>query len=116
MKSAFECKFVKHVTAWALLFNGEEAGKVVANHSDNPNGSVCTLDLIVHLGPLKSDERQTGQAAGYGYDKFSGAFSDALGKLFKLQQLPNPTNLSAVGKNACQTYLEGLGYQVIEVI
>ena len=110
MKSAFECKFVKHVTAWALLFNGEEAGKVVANHSDNPNGSVCTLDLIVHLGPLKSDERTTASAHGFGYNKFHAALETALSRRDQTLDLKN------VGAGRGRTFFESLGYQVIEVI
>ena len=38
MKTAYDLNHVKSVSALVLLFNGENAGRMVANYSDNPNG------------------------------------------------------------------------------
>lgn len=77
MKNIFDQKHVKGVRAYALLLNGKLAGKVIANFSDNPAGSVCTADLIVWAGPLKNseDNRKMERAGGYGYDKLAACLS-----------------------------------------
>lgn len=91
-KSAFDCSHVKSVRAWAILHDGKgergsdaNAGRIVANFSDNPNGSVCTLTLHFWGGPLEIMPGTTGQAGGYGYDKFSAAMSDALSRAYGLE-------------------------------
>lgn len=75
MKSAFEMKFVKGCKAVALIHNGEYAGRIVANYSD---GGVVTATVGIWKGPLAEMPSTTGQASGYGYDKFSAAVLDAL--------------------------------------
>ena len=50
MKNIHDFKHVKSVTAIALLKNGKPAGKIIANWSDNPAGSVCTA--CVMLSPI----------------------------------------------------------------
>lgn len=115
-KSAYDYSHVKSVSAWALLFNGEQAGKVVANWSDNPMGSVCTCTITVYAGPGKVwkegyKSHMTGQAGGCGYDKLSGAFSDALHRF----GVAHP-NLHGAGSEACKAWLRSLGYTVIEVL
>lgn len=125
-RSAFDCAHVKSVSAWALLFPEEsgklgEAGKMVANWSDNPNGSVCTATLAIWDGPLKDLEKCTGQAGGYGYDKLSAAFVDALQRsnfetLDVSRTAEKPRPMHAAGKEKAKEWLTKLGYMVIEVI
>lgn len=110
MKSAFEFNHVKSVKAWAVLFDGEEAGRIVANFSDNPNGSVCTSSVGFWAGPLKGKESSTGRAGGYGYDKFSASVSSALSKIGV------KNDVDGRGAASVRSLLEGLGYQVIEVL
>lgn len=82
-KNFWDLKHVSSVTAIALLWEGKPAGKIVANWSDNPAGSVCTALVLIHEGPLASivgDKfcGSIGKAGGYGYDKLSTAIEDAL--------------------------------------
>lgn len=83
MKHVTDLKHVRGVTAKALLFDGKPAGRIIANWSDNPAGTVCSASVIVWSGPLKDCKHpKTGQelnygnigkAGGYGYDKMSQA-------------------------------------------
>lgn len=84
MKQVNDLKHVQNTTAVALLFNGKPAGRIVANWSDNPAGSVCTASVIIWAGPLENagfDYRTTGRAGGYGYDKLSQAVWQCFKKL-----------------------------------
>jgi len=110
MKSAYDQKHVKAVKAWALLFNGEMAGRIVANYSDNPNGSVCTATVGFWNGPLQDKNTTTGRAGGYGYDKFSAAVSYALNKIGVKNEVDGR------GDSSVKSLLEKIGYSVIEVI
>jgi hypothetical protein len=109
MRSAFDMKHVKSVTAWALLYQGKEAGKIVANWSDNRYGSVCTATVVIHDGPLNPPDgygyRGTGAAGGGGYCKFSTAVSQAVNKretaswFEKVQKFTMPdNNFAGVGE------------------
>lgn len=78
-----EYKHVSKVTAKALIYEGKPAGRIIANWSDNPAGTVCSASVIVWGGPLGSsinektgatfNYRNIGKAGGYGYDKLSQA-------------------------------------------
>lgn len=78
MKTAYDMKHVKGTTAIALLKDGQSAGKIVANWSDNPNGSVCTATVLVYRAEDDSWYRGTARTGGYGYDKLSSAVYWAL--------------------------------------
>ena len=67
MLSAYDKKHVKSVRCVALLLNGEPAGKIVADYSDNPNGSVVTATFSIWNDDT---DTQSARAGGYGYDKF----------------------------------------------
>lgn len=112
MRSAYDLKHVKSTTAWALLFQGEEAGRVVANWSDNPAGSVCTATLSIWKGPLAyhSDGHLTASARGYGYDKLSQAVYYAL-KAGKFE----PKTVRP-GNGQTRQEFEAWGYQVVSVL
>jgi hypothetical protein len=76
MKQVNDMKHVQGTTAIALLFDGKPAGRIIANWSDNPAGSVCSASVIIWDGPLKDcgfDYSTIGRASGYGYDKLSQA-------------------------------------------
>lgn len=105
MKSAYDCSHVKSVKAYLLLWEGAPAGKIVANYSDNPNGSVCTTTLSIWAGPLKSSESQTKRAGGYGYNKFDSC-------LDQMDLAVTPRSAENQGTSA----LSAIGYDVITVI
>ena len=83
MKRVTEMKHVAGATAKALLFEGKPAGRVIANWSDNNNGTVCSASVLIWAGPLKDAKHpktgkefnygNIGKAGGYGYDKLSQA-------------------------------------------
>jgi len=105
------------VTAWAILKDGKQAGKVIANWSDNPAGSVCSLAIIGFGEPGDHtisicNGQVVGKARGYGYCKFSSAFASCL----RLNGIETEERLGGVGEGACRAWLESEGYTVAEVI
>jgi len=78
-----EMKHCAGSTAKAILFEGKPAGRLIANWSDNPAGTVCSASVILWAGPLKDMKHpktgkefnygNVGKAGGYGYDKLSQA-------------------------------------------
>lgn len=107
-KTAFDLKHVKSVCCIALLHEGRVAGRIVANYSDNPNGSVCTATIHVWGGPLNNLPSMTGKAGGYGYDKLEAAVSDSLrecGKAFP-----------SIDNRTFETYFRDAGYEVHHLI
>lgn len=131
-KNIFDYSHVKSVTAWALIDakTNESAGKVIANYSDNPNGSVCTCQVIIWnarkygLEPEHTTTRLAigedfthetpciAKAGGYGYCKFSQAFQDAVRKGFKNSEC----RVGGRGEGAVREWLEEHGLRVFEVI
>lgn len=77
MKTIYDYKHVKGVSAVALLKDGQRAGKIVANWSDNPAGTVCTAAVILSIDGGEQVSG-IGKAGGYGYDKLSSAIYEAL--------------------------------------
>lgn len=87
MKNIFDYKHVKSVSMMILQdkTTREIRGKIIANFSDNPNGSVCTAQIISYdyqgqSNPLILLDPCIGKAGGYGYDKLSTAVAQALRK------------------------------------
>lgn len=111
MKSIYDFSGVKSVAAWALLYAGENAGKVIGHYGN----SRVNVAAFIYAGPL-ADNRCTkhynGSASGYGYCKFSAAFDAAL---IKGGHKPS-VDLHGSGKETVRAYLESLGYTVLEVI
>lgn len=118
MKNIFDFQHVKGVRAWAIIHKGEQAGKIVANFSDNPMGSVCTAQVILWTGPLATTMMETksgpslGKAGGYGYDKFSAAVEASLLK----QGIDPKVSMGGAGDSAVRSFLEKKGYSIMEVI
>lgn len=119
IRNVFDLKHVQGVRAWALMHKGKMAGKIVANFSDNPAGSVCTAQVIFWTGPLADNSEAgarkgpaLGKAGGYGYDKFSAAVEQSLIK----QGIDPKVSMGGVGDSAVKTFLEKNGYTVLEVI
>ena len=112
MKQVNDLKHVKGTTATALLFNGKPAGRIIANWSDNPNGSVCTASVIIFAGSLEGlglDYTITGRAGGYGYDKLS----QAVWQCFK--QCGIECEILRPGNGQVREEFEKRGYQVFTI-
>jgi hypothetical protein len=95
MKTIKEFKHVAGTTAKAILFNGKPAGRLIANWSDNQNGTVCTASVIIWAGELKDkgfDYSVIGKAGGYGYDKLSQAVWQCFDKLGIKTKVVKPAN------------------------
>ena len=118
-KSAWDGSHVKSVTAWALTCGGIEAGRVVANWSDNPAGSVCTATVVFFSGKLQAISSTSGRAGGYGYCKFSSAVWDAIDRAKKADPRLDSielTDFNGAGESAVCAWLESNGYKAIRVI
>ena len=118
MKRVFDMKGPKSTTAWALLHNGNYAGKLVANWSDNNAGTVCSASLLIWSGPLSDPEKVNhkfnfgivGKAGGYGYDKLSQAVWQCFQKAGIETKIVKPAN------GRTREEFEAWGYTVCEII
>ena len=113
MKRVTDMKGPQHTTAWALLFNGKFAGKLIANWSDNRN---CTGSVLIWAGPLDMKENKgfdfsiIGRAGGYGYDKLSQVVWQCFEKSGVKAKVVRPAN----GESRAE--FEHWGYEVCEII
>ena len=117
MKSALDMKHPKGTSVMVLLYKGEYAGRIIANWSDNPNGSVCTATVSIYDGPLnikRYDEgldttwsHNTAKAGGYGYCKLSQAVGNAMGK---------GDEIGGRGISAVRDLFQENGYTFLEVL
>jgi hypothetical protein len=83
MKHVSEMKHCAGTSAFAILFKGKPAGRLIANWSDNPAGTTCSASVIIWSGELADKKHPKtgkefnygtiGKAGGYGYDKLSQA-------------------------------------------
>lgn len=122
-KQAREKKHLKSVSVMVLQnsFN-QIAGRILAEWSDNPAGSVVTADVIIYrpenhgLTQVGDCGVWTGQAGGYGYDKLSAAIGDALYRHTQ-EYSKNPSNdIAGRGMSAVRGYFEKLGLTLTELI
>lgn len=119
-KHITDLKSVKNVTAKAILFEGVPAGRLIANWSDNPSGSVCSASVIIWSGPLayiinektgKSfNGTNIGKAGGYGYDKLSSAVWECFNNVGVETKKCQP------GNGAVNEEFEQYGYVIFDVI
>lgn len=120
MKQAREHSHLKSVSVWVLMDkqSKEIQGKILANWSDNPNGSVCTCDVILWecekygLTPkIGTSSVWTGKAGGYGYCKFSTAVHDAINRNVS-ESLPR---FAGAGHSAVKEFFGGIGIDAHEI-
>jgi hypothetical protein len=113
MKHVTEMKGPKNTTAWALMFEGKFAGKLIANWSDN---NACSCSVLIWAGPLDLKETKgfdygiVGKAGGYGYDKLSQAVWQVFNKSGIEAKLVRPAN------GMSRQEFEAWGYEVCEII
>lgn len=116
MKHVSEMKGPKNTTAWALLYNGKPAGKLIANWSESRSGSVCSASVLIWSGPLDVKEKKgfdwgtIGKAGGYGYDKLSQAIWQIFNKSGVEAKVVRP------GNGLSRQEFEAWGYEVAEVL
>ena len=122
MKHVNDLKHVKSVSAIVLLLKGKLAGKIIANWSDNPNGSVCTTTVHIWDGPLMIERTRpiklwdktenltchwiTAKAGGGGYCKLSQTVGIAI----------EHCELNGTGMDSVRIFFEKQGYEWIDVI
>jgi hypothetical protein len=130
-KNIFDYSHVKSVTAWALVDNTTKApcGRIIANWSDNPNGSVCTAQVFINnaeerglikktyrsdndfLKDIDLDVPAIGKAGGGGYCKLSAAIKSAFYTGFENKS----PDFGGAGVEAVKTYLKSLNIEVIAI-
>lgn len=118
MKPIFDFKHVKGTTAICLLNKktGCYCGRIVANWSDNPNGTVCTAQVMLFIGAPTARSKEDfvnvqGKAGGYGYDKLSSAIAQALRKA----DLHDVIKVQGASGNQAEAF-EKAGFVYIQVI
>ena len=93
-----------------LLHSGELAGRIITAWPNDGAGRV-RMAVCIYGGTLKADETFFGQAGGYGYDKESAAFQDALGRHGIVS-----ADLSGRGMGAVRDWFAGEGYELQQVL
>jgi hypothetical protein len=131
-RNAFDCAHVKSVNVWALTHPDHPGivGRIIANWSDNPMGSVVTATIHVWKGPLRFIPSTTGTAGGGGYCKLSAAISDGINRaresadhhqylsaedVASLKGLES-TGFGGGGHSAVAKWFAQWGYGVVEVL
>jgi hypothetical protein len=131
MGTAFDLSHVKSVSVLVLLHPDHPgiAGRIVANHSDNPAGSVCTATTHVFGGPLHVLPGITGKAGGYGYDKLSSAVASSINAIRKAKSIEYRTEeevakvralpdarFGGVGESGIAEWFKQYGYRLERVV
>lgn len=131
-KSIYDYSHIKSVSALIILDSKKEiVGKIIANWSDNPAGSVCTAQVfcdsellkrkrlkypadMLGIGGFEYDAPMIGKAGGYGYDKLSSAISQAI----RSGCIEHPkTNFAGAGLSEVKAWFQKeLGLTLFEVI
>ena len=97
-------------SAWVLLHCGKMAGRIITAWPNDGAGRV-RMAVSIYGGPLKQDETLFGQAGGYGYDKESAAFQDAMDRHGLVS-----ADLSGRGMGAVRDWFAGEGYDLVQVL
>ena len=106
----FKCPGPSRTSVWVLLHSGELAGRVITAWPNDGAGRV-RMAVSLYNGPLKQDETLFGQAGGYGYDKESAAFQDALNRHGLVAG-----DFSGRGMGAVRDWLASEGYELQQVL
>ena len=107
----FKCPGPARTSVWVILHSGELAGRIITAWPNDGAGRV-RMAVSIHSGPLKQDETLFGQAGGYGYDKESAAFQDALDR----HGLVVGRDLSGRGMGAVRDWFASAGYELHQVL
>ena len=107
----FKCPGPARTSVWVILHSGELAGRIITAWPNDGAGRV-RMAVSIYGGPLKADETLFGQAGGYGYDKESAAFQDALDR----HGLAVDQDLSGRGMGAVRDWFASAGYDLRQVL
>ena len=107
----FKCPGPARTSVWVLLHSGELAGRIITAWPNDGAGRV-RMAVSIYGGPLKQDEILFGQAGGYGYDKESAAFQDALER----HGIVVGRDLSGRGMGAVRDWFASKGYDLVQVL
>ena len=97
-------------SVWVMLQDGKVAGRIITAWPNDGAGRV-RMAVSIYGGPLKQDETLFGQAGGYGYDKESAAFQDALDRHGLVS-----ADLSGRGMGAVRDWFASAGYELHQVL
>ena len=106
----FKCPGPARTSVWVILHSGELAGRIITAWPNDGAGRV-RMAVSIYGGPLKQDETLLGQAGGYGYDKESAAFQEALDR----HGLAS-ADLSGRGMGAVRDWFASEGYDLRQVL
>ena len=106
----FKCPGPARTSVWVLLHSGELSGRIITAWPNDGAGRV-RMAVSIYGGPLKQDETLFGQAGGYGYDKESAAFQDALERHGIVS-----ADLSGRGMGAVRDWFASEGYDLRQVL
>jgi len=125
MRNIFDYKHVKSVSVYILQdkTTNEIRGKIISNFSDNPNGSVCTTQIITYdfltgndpefdNGLLVLNNPCIGKAGGYGYDKRSTALASALRK----QDIYTTFSGRGIESAECREFFDNYNLEIISIL
>jgi hypothetical protein len=105
-----KCAGPARTSVWVLLHKGEYAGRIITAWPADGAGRV-RLYVAFFSGEFGHSEAMFGQAGGYGYDKESAAFADAI----KRHGIESP-DISGRGMQAVAAWLGSKGYTVIHAL
>ena len=106
----FKCPGPSRTSVWVMLQDGKVAGRIITAWPNDGAGRVRMTVNIYH-GPLEPAETLFGQAGGYGYDKESAAFHDALSRHGIAS-----ADLSGRGMGAVRDWFASAGYELHQVL
>ena len=106
----FKCPGPARTSVWVMLQDGKVAGRIITAWPNDGAGRV-KVAVMAWGGVLKDYNAMLGQAGGYGYDKESAAFEDALGRHGLVAD-----NLSGRGMGAVRDWLASEGYDLVQVL
>ena len=107
----FKCAGPARTSVWVLLHSGELAGRIITAWPNDGAGRV-RMAVSIYGGPLKQDEALFGQAGGYGYDKESAAFQDAMDR----HGIAVDWDFSGRGMSVVRDWLFESGYGLKQVL
>ena len=106
----FKCPGPARTSVGVILHSGELAGRIITAWPNDGAGRV-RMAVSIYGGPLQQDETIFGQAGGYGYDKESAAFQDALNRHGIMS-----SDRSGRGMGAVRDWFACEGYELRQVL
>ena len=120
MRYATDMKGPRMTSVFVVLQDSKIVGRIIANHSDNPAGSVCTATVWAPCMETGEGSQSrccaTGTAGGYGYDKLSAAIYEALGRSNMERAEKTAGHMFSGGDGRHVQVFEALGYELRQLL